>query len=292
MDQRSGVEVHLNGGWVQLPIDNALFPARTAKAVFAHPRSQQFVALLEEYIPDSRLGANTSPVDRYIDLVLQARRKALPSLIETRPRSSGQCAGLPARSAWLSWNSEGRQSAGAVTAFNDGQSWWLLSTFFYAGSTRTADGALSELQRSVSATKTLDARVGEAARRLISPLYSQRAAELMVRRLWTQRLDLGEAQQFGFALTARGFDLLPAAEQLMVQGLRERATQTLSRAQQDEMSRLAAIATRDRKSKAAMEAATQWTKLLYAAIGNLAPQDQERLKHLVEREVILATEGD
>jgi len=293
VDQESGIKVHLPGDWVQLPTNSPWLPAKGAKAVFGHPGTQQFVLLFKEYVPASTLGTGRSPVDRYLDLILENRHKTDPTLIETGPRVSTQCGQWPAREARLAWSSKGSEVRGVSIAFDDGWALWQLSGFSLAGWSPRAQVALVELQRSVSATKTIDARIAEITQGIVPPVYSQRALELVGRCIFVNRLSGGgEAAKYAYDLSSRGFQLLSVSERQEFQAILARAIQTLPPAQQGQASRLERSAKEGGpKDAAAREAANQWYKLVVEACGKLPQRDRERLQRLMEKALVLATSG-
>jgi hypothetical protein len=293
LDKESGIKIHLTGDWVQLSTTTSWLPTNNAKAVFFHLSSQQLVYLFDENIPTSRLGPTTSPIDRYLDLVLGARRKAFPDIVETEPRFWTQCGPMRARGMGIAWSNKGDHFTGALIAFDDGWSWWLFSSTCVGGESLRAQTALGELQRDVSSTKTFDERIAELAKELAPkfPYFSERAIDLFTRQVVLKRLAADEAMDFGVQLTNRGFQLLSVDEQQEFRELVQNAIHTLSQTQQGEMGNLERVASKRPMDAAAKQAVNQWGSLFITAIGNLNQQDRWRLQHLFEREVVLAIGG-
>jgi hypothetical protein len=293
VDEESGIAVHLTGGWVQLPTNNPLLRTPDAKAVLAHPSTRQIAVLLNQCIPASTLGTGGSPVDRYLDLALESRRKGVPTLLETGPRVSTQCGPMPAKEAKITWKNKGDDYTGASIAFDDGWSWWLLNSVCMTGGSSAADTALSELKHSVATMKTIEARIAETSKKLAAsfPYLSERVAGFMTRRIVQERLDYVEGTDYVRGSINLGLPLLPFPEQQEYRGIAARAVRTLPQAQQDEMSRWQLSTGRGPAGSMPMEVARQLDKMFGSAIGNLPQRDRERFQHLIEKAVLLTTGG-
>jgi hypothetical protein len=115
------VKINLPEGWLLLPTDTQLVTVQGAKAIFAHPETSQIVVLLSENVPNSALGRaeqSTSTLDRYLDLVIKARRSLVPDIHESERREA-RCGPLLARRVSLTWTENAQRCNGFTTVCDD-----------------------------------------------------------------------------------------------------------------------------------------------------------------------------
>jgi hypothetical protein len=281
-DTRSGVKINLPEGWLLLPTDTQLVTVPGAKAIFAHPETSQIVVLLSQNVSNSALGRveqSTSTLDRYLDLVIKARRAVAPDTHELERREA-HCGSLLARRVALTWTENAQRLNGFTTACDDSWEYWLLTAIMFSGDLTQALVTFKQLESSFTLTKDNETRIHEVATSAaaLSPWVSIESAELIAREIQRRRLNTTEAGAFGHGLMQKGRLLLKPSDQQALDKLFAAALSALPHAEYNELTQLQQMASEGRVLS--LEESQRAAKLLQQAIASLHPTQRTRLQSL------------
>lgn len=229
--------------------------------------------------------ATRGKLDRYLDLVLEARVASAHSIQEWA-RGEARCGSLAARRAAIRWTEGGESFSGFITACDDGWQYWLLTTIVYSDSSTSALAALEQLEASFIWTKDAEQRIGELAAGLSesSPWISLEHGKLLARELMRRRLGATEARQFGAEMMNKGRGLLKPTEQTRLESLVSTALSALSDEEYEELNRLREAVEEARDI--GPDGSSRAQQLLRKAMISLAPADLEEIQRLEMEAVI------
>jgi hypothetical protein len=226
-------------------------------------------------------------LDAYLDLVLQGRKKTIPSMAETN-RESATLAGLPARRMYSHWETEGLTLTGFSTVCSDSFYFYLLTGWCLNSGFTRAFSAFRELEKGFRITKSYDERLEDLVGPLIEqyPYISMTGAKVLGEAILSEHMTVLQAQRFGFDTVNRGRELLPRLDREQQENIMEKAFSFLTASEVDRF-----ISYRERTLKgedltdAERADAASVTK---AALSNLSAAARARVQALGDKAVCLA----
>ena len=211
VDNDKRIRLDLPEGWVIVRNDNNYFPVPTASVIVFHPASGTFTALITESIIVNTLGPD--PLDRYLELVVQNRKKSDPSVRESQ-RFTDKLDGRNALQSNISWTLNGQKFQGYQTACNDGSRFFLFTSAASAEMASDSIAAYRELLSKFSIVGTTEDEERDQAVKLSQeyPYLTTDATMLLMKEITTRGMDPSQAGRFSRELSEQGFALLPSKE--------------------------------------------------------------------------------
>jgi hypothetical protein len=226
VDNEKRIHLDLPDGWLMVRNENEYFPIPNASVTVFHPASGTFAALITESIIVNTLGP--TPLDRYLELVMQNRKKADPSVQELK-RIPDKLAGRSALQSNISWILNGEKFLGYQTACYDGSRFFLFTSAASADMASESEAAYHELLSKFSIVRTAEDEEHDQAAKLSQeyPYLTPDAAMLMVEEITSRGMDASQAGRFSRELSEEGFALLPSKESNEAKSLMRNAVERL-----------------------------------------------------------------
>ncbi|HKV41658.1 MAG TPA: hypothetical protein VJX67_20810, partial [Blastocatellia bacterium] len=164
-DDQARIRLDLPKSWVRLSRANPYIADITgARAILYDRSSTCFAAVIVE-----PAYSRFSSADRYGDLVLEARKEHIPSVVETG-RDSVNLGGLAGRRLYSQWALGMQRFNGFMALGGDSLNYYQLAGWCTASRSKQALAAFEELETGFKITKSADAMLDEQSAHLVTEL--------------------------------------------------------------------------------------------------------------------------
>lgn len=278
-DDALGLTVAVPDGWVVLRSGNPFVVRPRARLALAHPGVEAFAALEVDPAP-----IGVSSLDDYAEWVARAQRETTVGFQETGRTESP---GPPASRRRLTggWETDGRRLSGITSVTHDAWNYVALSGWWPESQAAAAEKQFEALERGLSLTGALTAKVDEAAGRVAeaTPHLSKGAAALLVGSRMRRGLAPEGAARMSFRVASQGLSALTPEETIE---LTQIYTLVYKPIPEKDRVRLASYLERVKAGeRTSAEDDQQMLDLMNAGVGSLPEETRARLQQLYEKAI-------